>query len=500
MAIASCCSPRAHLSLRRISLVFFIDVRCISTDSELILLSASRLPLFPSHPSPLHCPCLLRVLRLLSTLAIADQAAALDESVKIVEAAVKIVEDDVAEIKVTVAANAAAAAEKPAGKSIDTGLDACSDLQDSNSLEPSPGHYFVKNSDGVMADTWCDYSNGELVSFGGDSKTKGSAGSGCAFLAKRFASKLSTSKSTTFYAVDSRNQGRVTPVFCDKNGAAAFQGGSTVSQATTLDCAGLAKAYRDGGKESLFVNGVYWSKSSSSAGPMLCRKSGSLWTTASSGARKESPYIGSADSAGCANMHSTFKNYVDVPTQQYFFAAKAGATPVATLCQVTNTGTMKAINDGRTEGKPLDSCDAAYKLLPDLVMSNVEEDNRFFIKTKGVVTLTSCTVTNGRVITRSLSAGAGTKEEPYTQNCEVAAKLADAMSGKSPKSHYATIKIGSAKAEIKRCVWASGAYETYGINTESRYALKGTCHDMVRTYGHDLMYKIKFNKPLESRG
>lgn len=411
--------------------------------------------------------------------AFADQTAAVDASMKLVQADIGAVKADVAEVKVTVAENAAAAAKKPAGKSVDTGLNACADLQDASSLEPSPGHYFVKASDGAMADTWCDYQDGELVSFGGDSKTKASAGSGCAFLADKFATKLATSKSTTFYAKDPRNKDRITPVFCDKTGAVAFAGGTTVSQATVLDCAGLAKAYKDGGIESLFENGVYWSRSAGGAGPMKCTKSGSTWSTESSGAHKGLPAVGSADSAGCAKIYRTFKDAVDIPTQHFYFASKAGATPVAVLCQVGG-GTMKAVNDGKTEGKPLSSCDAAYKLLPHLVMSGVVKDNEFYISTNGKVKLTSCTRVNGRIITRSLWAGAGTAKDPYTEECNVAATLADARFSKAAKTHYAWVKLGSAKAVLQTCEWMQGRYESKGTNSESKNALTGTCNDMVQ--------------------
>ena len=114
---------------------------------------------------------------------------------------------------------------------------------------------------------------------------------------------------------------------------------------------------------------------------MICSKSGSTWTTKSSGADKTAPFIGN-EADGCAKMYAAFNPSVDVVTQHYWFAPKTGATAVSILCQIRG-GSMKAVDDGKTEGKALASCDAAYKLLPKMVESDLEIDNEFYLKIGG---------------------------------------------------------------------------------------------------------------------
>ena len=411
--------------------------------------------------------------------ALAKQTEEVNAAMSVVQGDIKAVQDDVEEVQRDVAKGAV-------GKTKESALKKCSDLQDDSGLEPTPGHYFVVDAAGDKVDNWCDYKDGVFVSLGGDSKTKGSAGSGCKFLKEKFGIKLANSKSTTFYAKDQDNKGRVTPVFCDKTGGVDFEGGTTREAASAhASCALLGKAYSNRGLAFLFVDGVYWHKSAAGkVGPMKCTKAGSTWTTKSSGIDQSVPYVASSDH--CAKMFATFNAFVEVAAGLYWFAPSNGAKAVALLCQ-RRGGSMAAVNDGKSEAKPLSSCDQAYQLLPHLVESQVESDNEFFLKTSKGVSAYKCSLVNGIVTTAALWAGSGTTKEPYTQECSVAAPMKDAKDKRAPKNHYAVIKIGNANAKTYLCQWSNNKYTMAGVNNIPQNALAGNCNDMVQAGAQGLL-------------
>jgi hypothetical protein len=321
-----------------------------------------------------------------------------------------------------------------------------------------------------------------LESLGGESKTKETAGTGCAFLADKFASKLAASSSMLHYANDPSNKGRTVPVFCAKDGSVGFRGGTTPDQATTMTCAELHGAYNAANYQSDFTQGVFWSKASDGmVGPMHCSLPGISWIQLNGGVGPNAPFIGSV-SVGCANLYATFNKHVQVASQFYFFAAKKGAEVEKVLCKIEGN-TMKAVNDGKSKEKPVKSCAEAYALMPDLVASRTPIDNEFYVKTSSTgATLYGCVFHNDKLTATQLEAGKGTAAEPYTLDCKLAAPLLDTRLVRAPASHYAQIKLPSqSKAVIKMCSYNAGKreYETFGTNTEKANALTGTCHSMV---------------------